>query len=95
MTSPVKAYRAAILHSIADPAVVGVKQSYESFKDGVLIITNGQVARVGYAADLLPSLKDVEITEYRDALITPGLIDTLVHCPQTGMIASYGEQLLS
>ena len=94
MTSPVKAYRAAILHSIADPAVVGVEQSYEYFEDGLLVIDNGQVARVGHAADLLPSLKGVDITEYRDALITPGFIDTHIHYPQTGMIASYGEQLL-
>ncbi|VXC82024.1 guanine deaminase [Pseudomonas sp. 9AZ] len=94
MTSPVKAYRAAILHSIADPAVVGVEQSYEYFEDGLLVIDNGQVANVGNAADLLPTLKGVEITEYRDALITPGFIDTHIHYPQTGMIASYGEQLL-
>ncbi|TIH08101.1 guanine deaminase [Pseudomonas leptonychotis] len=94
MTSPVKAYRAAILHSIADPAVVGVEQSYEYFEDGLLVIENGQVAKVGPAADLLPTLKGVEITEYRDALITPGFIDTHIHYPQTGMIASYGEQLL-
>ncbi|WP_339411147.1 guanine deaminase [Pseudomonas sp. EA_35y_Pfl2_R5] len=94
MTSPVKAYRAAILHSIADPAVVGVEQSYEYFEDGLLVIDNGQVANVGHAADLLPKLKGVEITEYRDALITPGFIDTHIHYPQTGMIASYGEQLL-
>jgi len=94
MTSPMKAYRAAILHSIADPAVVGVEQSYEYFEDGLLVVDNGQVANVGHAADLLPSLKGVEITEYRDALITPGFIDTHIHYPQTGMIASYGEQLL-
>ena len=94
MTNPVKAYRAAILHSIADPAVVGVEQSYEYFEDGVLVVDNGQVAKVGHAVDLLPTLKGVEITEYRDALITPGFIDTHIHYPQTGMIASYGEQLL-
>src|SRR5690606_17031388 len=35
-----------------------------------------------------------EVTEYPDALITPGFIDTHIHYPQTGMIASYGEQLL-
>jgi len=94
MTNTLKAYRAAILHNIADPAVVGVEQSYEYFEDGLLVIDNGQVANVGHAADLLPTLKGVEITEYRDALITPGFIDTHIHYPQTGMIASYGEQLL-
>lgn len=94
MTSPVKAYRAAILHSIADPAEVGIEQSYEYFEDGVLVIEDGKVARVGNAADLLPGLKGVDVCEYRDALITPGFIDTHIHYPQTGMIASYGEQLL-
>ena len=94
MTTNIKAYRAAILHSLADPAVVGVEQSYEYFEDGILLIENGKVAQVGAAAELLPKLAGVEIQHYRDALITPGFIDTHIHYPQTGMIASYGEQLL-
>ncbi|WP_137885337.1 guanine deaminase [Pseudomonas sp. 2FE] len=94
MTTTIKAYRAAILHSIADPAEVGIEQSYQYFEDGLLVVENGQVSQVGHAADLLPSLTGVEITEYRDALITPGFIDTHIHYPQTGMIAAYGEQLL-
>ncbi|MDH0095960.1 guanine deaminase [Ectopseudomonas hydrolytica] len=94
MTINTKAYRAAILHSLADPAVVGVEQSYEYFEDGILLIENGKVAQVGPAAELLPKLAGVEVQHYRDALITPGFIDTHIHYPQTGMIASYGEQLL-
>ncbi|MFN3767813.1 guanine deaminase [Ectopseudomonas guguanensis] len=94
MTTNTKAYRAAILHSLADPAEVGVEQSYEYFEDGILLIENGKVAQVGPAAELLPKLAGVEIQHYRDALITPGFIDTHIHYPQTGMIASYGEQLL-
>ncbi|MFN9585226.1 MAG: guanine deaminase [Pseudomonadaceae bacterium] len=94
MTTNIKAYRAAILHSLADPAVVGVEQSYEYFEDGILLIENGKVAQVGAAAELLPKLAGVEVQHYRDALINPGFIDTHIHYPQTGMIASYGEQLL-
>jgi guanine deaminase len=94
MTANVQAYRAAILHSLADPAVVGVEASYEYFEDGILLVEDGQIAQVGHAAELLPMLKGVELTEYRDALITPGFIDSHIHYPQTGMIASYGEQLL-
>ncbi|MFV9654537.1 guanine deaminase [Pseudomonas sp. NY15366] len=94
MSNTRKAYRAAILHSLADPAVVGVEQSYEYFEDGILLIENGKVAQVGAADELLPKLAGVEIQHYRDALITPGFIDTHIHYPQTGMIASYGEQLL-
>ncbi|WP_296271373.1 guanine deaminase [Pseudomonas sp. UBA6323] len=94
MSNTRKAYRAAILHSLADPAVVGVEQSYEYFEDGILLIENGKVAQVGAAAELLPKLAGIEIQHYCDALITPGFIDTHIHYPQTGMIASYGEQLL-
>jgi len=94
MTANVQAYRAAILHSLADPAVVGVEASYEYFEDGLLLVEDGRIAQVGHAAELLPMLKGVELTEYRDALITPGFIDSHIHYPQTGMIASYGEQLL-
>ncbi|MCF8996383.1 amidohydrolase family protein, partial [Pseudomonas carnis] len=90
-----KAYRAAILHSIADPAIVGVEASYEYFEDGLLVIDNGQISALGHASDLLPSLPaDIDITHYQDALITPGLIDTHIHLPQTGMVGAYGEQLL-
>ncbi|UTW07673.1 guanine deaminase [Pseudomonas benzenivorans] len=94
MSTNLKAYRAAILHSLADPAVVGVEASYEYFEDGLLLVEDGQVVQLGHAADLLPKHKAVEVVEYRNALITPGFIDTHIHYPQTGMIASYGEQLL-
>ena len=51
-----KAYRAALLHSIADPAQVGIDASYEYFEDGLLVVENGQIKAVGNACDLLPSL---------------------------------------
>lgn len=93
--SQIKAFRASILHSLADPREVGIEQSHEYFDDGLLIIEDGKVAQIGHAAELLPSLPtDTEVLEYQDALITPGFIDTHIHYPQTGMIASYGEQLL-
>lgn len=95
MTSHVTAYRSAILHSIADPAQVGVEQSYQYFEDGLLVVEDGRIKALGEAKSLLPGLDaGVEVHEYRDALITPGFIDTHIHFPQTGMIASYGEQLL-
>jgi guanine deaminase len=94
MSNTHQAYRAAILHSLADPAVVGVEQSYQYFEDGILLIENGKVAQVGATSDLLPKLTGIDVQHYPDALITPGFIDTHIHYPQTGMIASYGEQLL-
>ena len=91
----VQAYRAAIIHAIEDPAKVGIEASYQYFEDGLLIVENGLVKAVGHAETLLSTLAaDTPITNYEDALITPGFIDTHIHYPQTGMIASYGEQLL-
>jgi guanine deaminase len=90
-----KAYRAAIVHSIADPAEVAVEASYEYFEDGLMVVENGKIIALGNAEDLLGTLADdVEIIRYHDALITAGFIDTHIHLPQTGMIGSYGEQLL-
>jgi len=88
------AYRAAILHSLADPAEVGVEASYEYFADGVLLIEDDKIAAIGPAETLLPALGDVELVEYQNALITPGFVDTHIHFPQTGMVGAYGEQLL-
>ncbi|OMH39796.1 guanine deaminase [Motiliproteus sp. MSK22-1] len=95
MTQPTKAVRGSIIHSLGDPAVVGIENSHEYFEDGLLVIENGQVSRVGPAEALLKDLPaEIDITEYRDSLIMPGFVDTHIHYPQTGMIASYGEQLL-
>lgn len=50
-----KAYRAALLHSLADPAEVGIEASYEYFEDGLLVVENGQISAIGHARDLLPT----------------------------------------
>ena len=93
--SRTKAYRAALLHCLANPREVGIEQSHEYFEDGLLVVEDGKVARIGAASELLPALPaGTEVVEYPNALITPGFIDTHIHYPQTGMIASYGEQLL-
>ena len=91
----VTAHRAALLHSLADPAEVGLDASYEYHADGLLLVADGRIQAMGPAADLLPTLPaGTQVIEYRDALITPGFVDTHIHYPQTGMIASYAEQLL-
>ena len=92
---PANAYRAAIIHTLDDPARVGIDASYQYFEDGLLIVENGLIKAVGPAETLLATLAaDTPITVYKNALITPGFVDTHIHYPQTGMIASYGEQLL-
>ncbi|OIN27910.1 guanine deaminase [Vibrio barjaei] len=95
MTSQRKAYRASILHSIADPKDVGLENSYEFFEDGMIVVEHGHIIDIGSATDVLARHpKPLKVTTYKNKLITSGFIDTHIHYPQTGMIASYGEQLL-
>ena len=92
------AFRASILHCLADP--VGATDhnktpAVEYLDDGLLIVEKGFVQEVGAAEALLPGLSgNVDVVDYSDKLITPGLIDCHVHYPQIDIIASYGEQLL-
>lgn len=95
MSATVKAWRAAIVHSLADPAEVGLDASYEYLADGLLVTENGHITGLGYARDLLPTLpSDAEVIECPNSIITPGFVDTHIHYPQTDMVAAYGEQLL-
>jgi len=92
----VQAYRSSILHFLRSPTGPNDDTSYDYFPDGILVIDKGgRVLKVGPADQLLPTLSaDVRMTHYPHSLILPGFIDTHVHYAQTGMIASYGEQLL-
>ena len=92
---PAHAYRAALLHCLADPREVGPDAAVEYFEDGLLLVEDGRIARIGAAEALLAQLPaDTEITHYPDALITPGFVDTHIHYPQVDVIGAYGTQLL-
>lgn len=94
--SQLKAWRAAIIHCIADPKEVGIKAAYEYFEDGLLVVEDDKIHALGDANTLLADLpNDLVVEHYPDAIITPGFIDTHIHYPQTDMIGSYGEQLLT
>jgi guanine deaminase len=89
------AYKASILHFKANPALTSnLSDSYEYFEDGVLIVKDGKVHKIGNASDLIPTIKEVDVIDYTGKLIVPGFIDTHIHYPQTEMIAAFGEQLL-
>ena len=90
-----KVYRGELLHFLADPAKVKLEESYQYLEDGLMIIKDGLIEKIGDAKKLLPTLDtSIEVIHYENGLIMPGFIDTHVHYPQTEMIASYGEQLL-
>ena len=59
------------------------------------MIDDGLITGFGPAAELLPGVPaGTAVTEWPDAIISAGFIDTHVHYPQTQMIAAFGEQLL-
>lgn len=92
----VRAVRGSIVHCLHDPGETGTSDALEIFEDGLLIIEDGKVERIGPADELMASLgESVEIEDQSGRLIVPGFIDTHIHYAQTDMIASYGEQLLT
>jgi guanine deaminase len=93
-----RGFRASILHFLRDPHELPharVSESYAYFEDGLLVVENGLVTDVGEYAEHAPGLGDTPVVDYRGRLIVPGFLDCHVHYPQTGMIGSYGEELLS
>jgi guanine deaminase len=90
-----EAYRASLLHCLADPGEGAESSALEYFEDGLLIVENGVVVEAGDASTLMPQLSDdVVVTDFPGKIIVPGFIDCHVHFPQLDIIASYGEQLL-
>ncbi|MDH3452673.1 MAG: guanine deaminase, partial [Gammaproteobacteria bacterium] len=88
--------RGPLLHCLRDPGDDVNSRDVEYFADGLLIVENGHIARIGPAAELLPTLPaDLSVVDYSGKLIVPGFIDTHTHYVQTDIIASYGEQLLT
>ncbi len=85
------AIRGDLLEVTADPGFGGTQSPRVRFDaDHWLMIEDGRV--LGRSA----SEPDASWTrhDHRGRLVTPGFIDTHVHSPQLGVIASYGAQLL-
>ncbi|MGI9486971.1 MAG: guanine deaminase [Geminicoccaceae bacterium] len=90
-----QAFRGAILHCLDDPGDALNSDNVEFYGDGLLLVVDGQVQRLGDASTLMPELPEgIDVQDYRGKLILPGFIDSHIHFSQTDMIASYGEQLL-
>ncbi len=90
-----RAVRGEILHFLSDPATSGAA-ALQHFNDGIIAIRDGHIVEIGPADDILAKLSsDIVHDDYRGQLILPGFVDTHTHYPQTDIIASYGEQLLT
>lgn len=90
-----RAIRGSIITFVANPFVVEASKSYRYYQDGLIILDNGIIEKVGSFDDLSKLINnDFEVLDYSGSLLTAGCIDTHVHYPQTPMIAAYGEHLL-
>ncbi len=90
------AIRGSVLHFLDDPRDDTGEDTFEFFEDGLLVIDDGYITKIGAAQDLIPGLPaGVSISDYSGQLILPGFVDTHVHFVQTDIIGSYGGQLLS
>jgi guanine deaminase len=88
------AHCGSVLHFRADPGAHDDPTAYEYWEQGVLIINQGRVERVGPAAQLLSADPSLRVIDHGEQLIVPGFIDTHMHYPQTDIIAAGGLHLL-
>ncbi|MCK8464291.1 guanine deaminase [Aliiroseovarius sp. S1339] len=78
----------------ADPFKRPLADCVKHERCGGLVIENGKIADIGTADNLRAKYPQARITNYGDALISPGFVDAHVHYPQTAIIASWGKRLI-
>ena len=90
-----QAYRASLLHALADPCLAPAAEAWAFHEDGLLMVEDGHVKAFGAYADLAPTLDPhTPVKDFSGKLITPGFVDAHIHYPQTDVIAAWGSQLL-
>ncbi len=94
ITGTITGIRGTFLDCVDDPFRVSADRAMRYQPDGLLVLQSGKILDFGSYLAVIDRYPNLRVTEYRDRLITPGLIDTHIHFPQTEIIASYGEQLL-
>ena len=90
----VTALRGTLVSCMDDPFLTDAAKAFTVERDGIMICRDGKIEAVGPASDLLTGVPQAALLDYSGCLIAPGFIDTHVHYVQTGMVASYGTQLL-
>ncbi|GBQ87282.1 guanine deaminase [Asaia krungthepensis] len=90
------ALRGTTLRFAGNPFDMPPEEALITDSDGVVVIEEGHITAVGsYRAIGADLPRDMPVIDHRSQLIGPGFIDAHVHYPQLGVIASYGEQLLT
>jgi guanine deaminase len=61
---------------------------------GGVLIDDGRIVAVGDGTTLRAAHPTISVVDYGDRLISAGFVDAHMHYPQTGIIASWGKQLI-
>jgi guanine deaminase len=88
------ALRGQTLAFKADPFAVDPEDALAFDSDGAVVICDGLIEATGPAHEILARYPGIAVEAYPDHLITSGFVDAHIHYPQTGIIASYGAQLM-
>ncbi|MCP4221465.1 MAG: guanine deaminase [bacterium] len=88
------AIRGTFLDFIGNPFLEEEDKCVRYIKDGLLVMEDGRITNFGTFADLEKKYAGCKTDHYPDSLIMPGFIDSHIHYVQTGVIASYGKELL-
>ncbi len=77
-----------------DPFTTDINLAAHHERRGAVLVSEDKITAIGTADDLRAVHPETPVVEYGDGLITAGFIDAHVHYPQTGIIASWGKQLI-
>lgn len=83
----------SVLRFTGDPFAEGTDAA-QIEESGAVLLENGKIADHGPAARLRAAYPNAQITDHGRGLIMAGFVDAHVHYPQTGIIASWGKQLI-
>ncbi|WIV50032.1 guanine deaminase [Marivivens sp. LCG002] len=61
---------------------------------GGVLVEHGRIVDIGDADDLRAAHPTAKVHDYGSSLISAGFVDAHMHYPQTGIIASWGKQLI-
>lgn len=87
-------FKGDIFYFLDNPGTDVNKESYRFVRDGLLVVDDRKIIYAGSPDNLPVEVRQDQIKDYSGKIITAGFVDTHIHYPQIGMIASYGEQLL-
>lgn len=86
--------RGQTLVFVASPFDVAPERAARFATDGIVVVRHGHIEHVGEAMATLARYPGLRLENYANDLIMAGFVDSHVHYPQLGIVASYGSQLL-